>query len=1108
MGRHRALKGQRRLPGAEDITVTNTSVHVKKPAKASDDIGHAKTEADPKLKSTLSASGDPDDAPPGTIPPSAPIVLPPALAERFEVGKLLGHGGMGDVYQAHDKRLGRDIALKILRAGRSTVNETLFREARAQASLEHPNACKVYEMGVEGDIRYIVMQLINGVSLDKVGDELTLEQKVKIVQQISKGLHEVHRMGLVHRDLKPSNIMVEDGERGEHKAYLMDFGLAREIGAQGHTVTGVVAGTPAFMAPEQGRGEIRKLDRRTDVYSLGATMYSLFTGKPPFEASSLYTLLEKISTEDPQPLRKLDPTIPIDIEAVVLKCLEKEPHHRYESAKALDEDLQRFLDGEPVRARDASIVYVLYKKIRKHKLFVSIAAAAFAVVLVFTVIWIRSQRIASAQTALARELGEDIKEIEWLLRTAYGLPLHDIEYERSIVEKRLQKIEERMPELGESGEGPSLYALGKGYIALQEPDKALDYLLRAERAGYKVPELNYALGIAEGELYRRSLIELRKMPESEARSVRQREIDAKYKEPALKHLQLSAGARLDSKELLEGMIDFYSERYENAIEKARIAFQASPWLYEAKKLEGDVYYTQGLKWAPNSPLHSLPELLDAFEKASDAYENARAIARSDPAVHNAECELSTQRVLAFRHTENNDEMARLVAEAEERCEAAMKASSRNEEGIGRAAYVHVLHAWGRMNLQGSSASVHELVQKALEEAKKVHDDRNGNAFSFYVLGSAWRTRAFFLYFLGLDNGYELERAAWSYEDSLERDPAFSWGLNEICSALDMQLQRDMSVGNYSNELAERVFEICNRAVLYDPNSMMANLVMISSKIGYGHYAVDMGVSPAPSVAWISSELAKLRAKATVTGLLDIYGLHAGHVQARGELESGSDPRPTIASCLSRIPSLPPDLHGSPEALEPEALLLLVRGDYAIRNGMNPEPDLLAAIRIFDSLLVTKPTHVDYVVPRVQAGVLLLSSRMKSSPPPISDFEEIESLIAPFISGERFDPRVYRVAAELSALKAEWLGGQGSKKTSAEIDKGMRLAEQALKLYPNMAAGHFVMGRLLAMQALAGGDSEAGQDARKQAKHAFEQAALVNVWFKPRVEAELAKIGEL
>ena len=240
-------------------------------------------------------------------------------------------------------------------------------EARAQARIQHENVVRVYEAGQVDGEPYIAMQFIDGEPLSKAKEKLPLEQRIKVMQEISAAVHEAHRLGIIHRDIKPSNILCERREDGTIKPYIMDFGLAREVEDKGQTQTGAVLGTPAYMPPEQARGDVRSMDRRSDVYSLGATLYDLIADRPPFVSDHAWNLLMAVAYEEAPLLSKVKKGVPEDLETIVMQCLEREPSHRYESARALSEDLQRYLDGDPILAKRAFIGYVLWKKAKKHK---------------------------------------------------------------------------------------------------------------------------------------------------------------------------------------------------------------------------------------------------------------------------------------------------------------------------------------------------------------------------------------------------------------------------------------------------------------------------------------------------------------------------------------------------------------------------------------------------------------------------------------------------------------------------------------------------------------------------------------------------------------------
>ena len=269
---------------------------------------------------------------------------------KYETAVLLGKGAMGEVYKAYDPVLQRYVALKYLRKDDPGLAERLLREARLQARVGHELVCKVYEVGSDEGRPFIAMQYIDGRTLEQAAPEMTLREKLGVIRDVCEAVHAAHETGLIHRDLKPQNVMVERRADGVFRPHVLDFGLAREDDASGTTESGGMAGTPSYMAPEQARGDIRSLDRRTDVYALGAVLFRLAVGRPPFEGSHM-DIAVAVLHANPVPPRRLAPDLPADVETIILKCLEKEPEHRYATAHALGRDLQRFLDGQPIEAR-------------------------------------------------------------------------------------------------------------------------------------------------------------------------------------------------------------------------------------------------------------------------------------------------------------------------------------------------------------------------------------------------------------------------------------------------------------------------------------------------------------------------------------------------------------------------------------------------------------------------------------------------------------------------------------------------------------------------------------------------------------------------------------
>ncbi len=343
-----------------------------------------------------------------THPPAEQKSKSPRRIGSYEILQEIGRGGMGVVYKAHDSRLKRTVALKVILAGGHAGEVELARfqtEAEAVARLRHRNFVQIYEVGSDEGLPFLALEYCGGGSLeDRVAKSpLAPHESAELLAKLAEAMDHAHQVGVIHRDLKPANVLFDDG--GEPK--ITDFGLAKKVGEDdSHTRTISVMGSVGYMSPEQASGRTRDATPAVDIYALGAVLYRLLTGKTPFEGSTPAESLQLVIHGVPVPIRRQRPSCPRDLDTICLKCLEKLPIERYRTAADLAADLRRFLRGEPITARAATPLEQLVSWARRNPLLTTMAVGGIVMlaILAGAMAWTTYRNYRVIETIEHREM--------------------------------------------------------------------------------------------------------------------------------------------------------------------------------------------------------------------------------------------------------------------------------------------------------------------------------------------------------------------------------------------------------------------------------------------------------------------------------------------------------------------------------------------------------------------------------------------------------------------------------------------------------------------------------------------------------------------------------
>ncbi|HYG61063.1 MAG TPA: protein kinase [Thermoanaerobaculia bacterium] len=997
-----------------------------------------------------------------------PATLPVELRflsswERYRVERFLGAGGMGTVYRAFDPFLDRWVALKFLHWNETSQVGRFINEARSQARVDHPNVCRVYEVGEVEERPYIAMQYIEGRSLSDVRDELPAEAKVRLVRDVARAVHAAHRNGLIHRDLKPGNILVGTDDSGALHPFVVDFGLARDQDEDGLTRSGMLSGTPAYLSPEQAQG--LPLDRRTDVYSLGVVLYETLGGRPPFLAANAAGILVRLVQEEAEPLRKLQPQVPPDLETVVMKCLEKDPAQRYDSARALAEDLDRYLEGEPVHARPASWAYRLGKKARKNKALTAVAAAATIALLVLGGVALRAEWQARERAALAQGFGQRVKDLEYRIRIEAFLAPHDIRAHKQQVRREAEAIRAEMARLGPLAAGPGHYALGKGYLALHEYETALDHLERAWQAGQRTPEVASALGRTLQVLYQKALWDAAREQNVDARRAAREESERTFSRPALSYLREIPAEETSRQPYLAALRAFFEERYPEALAKAREAYRRDVAFYEAAQLEADSLMAQGNQ---EGSAGRYEEALRFYDQAGETFRALLANVRSDAALYAADCNRRILRLDARMAVGGLSEAE--VLDAAAACDRALQVDP--ELGEAFTSKARLYQRWGQHQLQSGEDPTPALSDaRAMAERAIALNPQDAQAYSHMAVAmrilAAWEQshgrapgshleqavqaaakavelqpqRATFRNNLatiylklaevqmgsGLDAGAAIRSGIANADQATRLDTRFGLAYINLGSAWKTMAEYQISRGDDPTESTSRGVEAFEYAIRLNPNSAPAYNNLGNAHLTLGDYQMARGAAARPS---LERAIASYRKAVEVRPDYEVAIFNLAWTQrllALDQLQRGEDPAPSLAAARETLGRIATDA----DVLLERARCDVIAARWAMRQGRESGPLLRQASSTLEQARDLNPQQADIYMEGALAARYQAEQDLKKGGRPAAAVRDGLTRI--------------EKALEINAQEARYLAEQGVLQTLAarlETDPARRRQEES------------------------------------------------------------------
>jgi serine/threonine-protein kinase len=1041
---------------------------------------------------------------------------------RYIIVERLARGGMGVVYKAFDPELGRPVAVKLLKADDDPGNvfrDRLLREAQALARLSHPNVIAVYDVGTFGDDVFIAMEFVEGQSLRAWLD--TPRSRREILDRFiaaGEGLAAAHRAQLVHRDFKPDNVMVG----ADARVRVLDFGIARLTGEGGVatplleppfptpeplydtaaqrpsarsravktpqpdaptptptppsasssgrallsplTKAGAVMGTPRFMAPEQHRGQIA--DERADQFAFCVALYHALYGSFPFagltDSRYAVNVVSGRMREPPGAAR-----VPRWLRQVLVRGLALDPADRYPSMAALLAELRK----DPVRAwRRAAAV-----------LFAVTATVSLVVLGVFAV---HTRRVAAQRAQLANELGQEVAQMASMARMAALQPLHDLRPEMEEIRSRMRAVEEQMNVLGEVARGPGLYALGRGYLALEQWEDATRKLEQAYKTGYRSPQLEYSLGLAQGQLYQRALARLKKSDDASVDAAERAELAKRYRDPALRHLN-EARSNLDrataSPEYVEGLIALYEQRFDDALALAARAHAHAPSLFEALTLEGDIHQAMANE---RQLVGNDDGAMQALARAGDAYREASEFARSNARSLGGQCHRWVKAAALDYQRPVSPEAS--VERALDACGTALRAMPEDPELIAQLA-----DAWssrGRWQAD-HGADPTKAFTEAAALAERAVRLAPSEVYPRQLLALIYKSIGEHRYLTGGDAAESLGLAIRHAQRALELDSTSLTTLSLLPTLYQYRALDEERHGRDPRPSLSANVAVAEQIRSRYPQSATSFHALQAAYLSKGQWELDHGIDPRESLE--RGAAASREAIRTISRPFNGYvnlcyadGLWGTHLVRQGE-DARSLLEEAATACRSAI-ALSDDDFVSHLNL---AVVYSGLGELALVRGGDPDPSLAQA-RAEATRSLQLNTNALTLWSIADNEVLAARSALKRGRDPSAALRAAEEAAHRALAIDPSEGDVLRVLAVIARWRAEWLL-QRHQPIDSAVREGLARVAQSLAIQPNRADGLAAEGALHLMTARAARSASERAFAASRARASFERALTIN-----------------